>query len=71
LDVSPQNLPPHLNRQAHDPVNQHDEWREAGECDSPGPSGAKAKISLQFYQGPANIEHWARVTEFRIRRVGR
>ena len=48
-----------------------DEWREAGECDSPGPSGAKAKISLQFYQGPAKIEHWARVTEFRIRRLGK
>src|SRR5205814_7753657 len=48
-----------------------EEWREAGECDSPGPSGAKAKISLQFYQGPAKIEHWARITEFRIRRLGK
>ena len=48
-----------------------DEWREAGECDLPAPRDAKAKISLQFYQGPANIEHWARVTEFRIRRVGK
>ena len=48
-----------------------DEWREAGECDLPAPPDAKAKISLQFYQGPANIEHWARVTEFRIRSVGK
>ena len=48
-----------------------DEWREAGECDLPAPPDAKAKISLQFYQGPANIEHWARVTEFRIRRLGK
>jgi len=48
-----------------------DEWREAGECDVPAPPDAKAKISLQFYQGPAGIEHWARVTEFRIRRLGK
>ncbi len=47
-----------------------DDWREAGQCDLPAPPDAKAKISLQFYQGPANIEHWARVTEFRIRRLG-
>jgi regulation of enolase protein 1 (concanavalin A-like superfamily) len=47
------------------------EWSEAGECDVPAPPDGKAKISLQFYQGPANIEHWARVTEFRIRRVGK
>jgi regulation of enolase protein 1 (concanavalin A-like superfamily) len=48
-----------------------EEWREAGECDLPAPPDAKAKISLQFYQGPANTEHWARVTEFRIRRLGK
>jgi regulation of enolase protein 1 (concanavalin A-like superfamily) len=48
-----------------------DKWREAGECDLPAAPDAKAKISLQFYQGPAAIEHWARVTEFRIRRVGK
>jgi hypothetical protein len=42
------------------------EWRDAGQCDLPGNSGAK--ISLQFYQGPAGAEHWARVTEFRVRR---
>jgi regulation of enolase protein 1 (concanavalin A-like superfamily) len=47
-----------------------EEWREAGECDLPAPPDAKAKISLQFYQGPTDLEHWARVTEFRIRRLG-
>ena len=47
-----------------------DAWREAGECVLPAPPDAKAKISLQFYQGPADIEHWARVTEFRIRLSG-
>jgi len=46
-------------------------WREAGECDLPTPANGNAKISLQFYQGPAHAEHWARVTEFRIRRTGK
>ncbi|MBI4662939.1 MAG: DUF1349 domain-containing protein [Verrucomicrobia bacterium] len=43
-------------------------WREAGECDLPGKG--PAKISLQFYQGPAQTEHWARVTDFRVSRKG-
>jgi len=40
-------------------------WRDVGTCDLPvkGPP----KISLQFYQGPANEEHWARVSELTIR----
>jgi regulation of enolase protein 1 (concanavalin A-like superfamily) len=42
------------------------EWHLAGECDAPAPVKSKAKISLQFYQGLAEVEHWARVTEFRI-----
>jgi regulation of enolase protein 1 (concanavalin A-like superfamily) len=46
------------------------EWREAGECDLPAPPDAQGKISLQFYQGPANIEHWARITEFQVCRLG-
>ena len=46
-----------------------DHWHEAGECDLPAPAERTAKISLQFYQGPANVEHWARVTEFQIRRL--
>ena len=42
-------------------------WQEAGGCDLPvhGPP----KISLQCYQGPANIEHWARITGFHIQRL--
>jgi regulation of enolase protein 1 (concanavalin A-like superfamily) len=46
------------------------DWRDAGECDSPAPIDSKPKVSLQFYQGPANAEHWARVTGFRIQRIG-
>jgi regulation of enolase protein 1 (concanavalin A-like superfamily) len=45
-------------------TNDSESWRTAGECDLPA-SGA-AKISLKCYQGPAAIERWARLTEFRI-----
>jgi hypothetical protein len=47
------------------------EWREVGECDLPatGPAKDKPQISLQFYRGPADAEHWARVTELTIRRA--
>src|SRR5881296_3625975 len=45
------------------------EWRDAGECDLPVPADSNAKISLQFYQGPATAEHWARITEFRVMRL--
>jgi regulation of enolase protein 1 (concanavalin A-like superfamily) len=41
-----------------------DAWRDAGECDLP--ARGEPKISLQFYQGPAQAEHWARVSEFRV-----
>jgi regulation of enolase protein 1 (concanavalin A-like superfamily) len=44
-------------------------WREVGECSLPVPPNGKAKVSLQFYQGPEKVEHWARVTEFRIWKV--
>ena len=44
------------------------QWREAGACDAPAPSGGRAKISLQFYQGPPDVEHWARVSDFRVLR---
>jgi regulation of enolase protein 1 (concanavalin A-like superfamily) len=44
------------------------DWNLAGECDLPV-RGAP-KLSLQFYNGPANVEHWARVQGFRIRRLG-
>ena len=42
------------------------DWRDVGECTLPTPGEAKANISLQFYQGSEQAEHWARVTEFRI-----
>jgi regulation of enolase protein 1 (concanavalin A-like superfamily) len=42
------------------------QWQAAGECSLPVLSNTPPKIALQFYQGPANIEHWARVSEFRI-----
>jgi regulation of enolase protein 1 (concanavalin A-like superfamily) len=48
-----------------------EEWRDASHCDLPAPPGANPKLSLQFYQGPADSAHWARVTEFRVRRVGK
>ncbi len=44
-------------------------WQEAGECDLP--VHGTPKVSLQCYQGPANVEHWARITEFRIRRLNK
>lgn len=46
-------------------------WQEVGECDLPASPEGKAKIGLQFYQGPADAEHWARVNEFRVRRLNR
>ena len=44
-------------------------WIEVGDCDLPAPPAATPKISLQFYQGPPDAEHWARVTKFRVRQV--
>lgn len=44
-------------------------WQAAGECDLP--AHGPPKVSLQCYQGPANVEHWARITEFRIRGLGK
>jgi hypothetical protein len=44
------------------------EWHVVGECDVPTSAKGLPKISLQFYQGLADVEHWARVTEFRILR---
>ncbi len=43
-------------------------WQDVGETDLPAPPGVRPQISLQFYQGPADVEHWARVSEFRIQR---
>jgi regulation of enolase protein 1 (concanavalin A-like superfamily) len=44
------------------------EWRMAGQCDLPATVEKKPRLSLQFYQGPPGVEHWARVTEFVIER---
>jgi len=44
------------------------QWRDVGECDLPAPAKSAAKISLQFYQGAERVEHWARVTGFKIER---
>jgi hypothetical protein len=43
------------------------EWRDVGQCDLP--VKGEPKISLQFYQGPENEEHWARVSDFVVRKV--
>ncbi len=45
-----------------------DHWQEVGETDVPAPAGGRPHVSLQFYQGPADAEHWARVSQFRIQR---
>ncbi len=42
-------------------------WREAGQCSLPAHGAPKA--SLQCYQGSAAVAHWARFTEFCIRRL--
>jgi regulation of enolase protein 1 (concanavalin A-like superfamily) len=41
-----------------------EEWQAVGQCDLPMPPGGKAMISLQFYQGPPQTEHWALVSAF-------
>ena len=43
------------------------EWREVGQCDLP--AKGEPKISLQFYQGPQKEEHWARVSDFKVRKL--
>lgn len=45
------------------------EWRQAGECSTPAGTEEKPKLSLQFYQGLEHVEHWARVTRFRVARL--
>lgn len=47
------------------------EWKKAGEGPLPQPEAddKPARTGLQFYQGPADSEHWATVSHFTIRRV--
>ncbi len=40
------------------------EWQEVGETDLP--AAGEPKICLQFYQGPAKVERWVNVTEFKV-----
>lgn len=44
------------------------QWQEVGQTDMPAPVGGRPHISLQVYQGPADAEHWARISQFRIQR---
>lgn len=46
------------------------DWHAVGECNVPEVVNGQAKISLQFYQGVAEVEHWARVSGFRILKRG-
>ncbi len=52
-------------------TSDSEKWQVAGECDLPSLPNAQGKISLQFYQGPQDAEHWAQVTDFRIERVNK
>ncbi|MBM3878192.1 MAG: DUF1349 domain-containing protein [Verrucomicrobia bacterium] len=45
-----------------------EQWLEAGAADLPAPPGGEAKIILHSYNGPADAEHWAKLTEFRVTR---
>ena len=40
------------------------EWLPASACELP--AKGEAKISLQAYQGAADVEHWAKITNFEI-----
>lgn len=43
-----------------------DAWQDVGETSMPAPPNGTPKICLQFYQGPRDAEHWARVSDFQI-----
>lgn len=45
------------------------EWREAGGCDLPA-RGAP-KLAIQCYQGPAQTERWARISNVTVRALDR
>lgn len=45
--------------------NPNGEWKRAGECDLPKKEGDR-KITIQCYQGPGNVEHWATLSNFKI-----
>jgi regulation of enolase protein 1 (concanavalin A-like superfamily) len=43
-----------------------DTWKSAGSCSVPALPGTAPRLSLQFYQGPDKVEHWARVKRLAI-----
>ena len=45
------------------------EWREAGRCTPP--AKGPPKLSIQCYQGPADAEHWARISNVSVRALDR
>lgn len=45
------------------------EWKLAGRCDLP--VNGEPKISIQAYQGLPDVDHWAKITGFRITQVTR
>jgi regulation of enolase protein 1 (concanavalin A-like superfamily) len=51
-------------RGAFRPADSKD-WREAGSCDLP--IHGEPHVAIQCYQGPANTEHWARISDLTIR----
>ena len=43
------------------------QWQDVGECDlPPAPQGKPPQVSLQFYQGLPDVQHWARVREVTV-----
>jgi len=47
-----------------------DQWLDAGAGELPVPPDGKPKISLHCYQGAADVEHWSKISDFRIVRIG-
>jgi hypothetical protein len=47
------------------------DWRDVGECDLPTPpaTASAPKVSLQFYNGLPDVQHWAKVSEVTIRKA--
>ena len=46
-------------------------WLDAGAGELPAPVGVPASVSLHCYQGPADAEHWARFSDFQLRRAAK
>lgn len=46
-------------------------WLDAASGELPAPAGVPANVSLHCYQGPADAEHWARFSDFQLRRAAK